>query len=311
MSGVPDEDSSVGLQAPPSHRDGDRRLRATPRIAGAATPDGDGPGAGHPAPVPARRHAVAQPDRHGRSGQRFDLAALPGELGRDGAAGEGPRPAGRHAARPPRPDPRQLLGARQARRRSHRPQPDGPRQAGHQIPHCDHGDGVPVACAATAANVNDTLAFERLFLAAFAVMARIRTVFADKGYDAEHHRDLCRRFGAEPRIHKRGRPRGSGLGQALRAALRRFRSLAGHPELPRPRWPGRLASPHRAPAELLPVHGQRLQDLRARPIPARRGGWPAGRGRAAGHRRQRAQFRQPGVPGTSPARPRRAWCWKR
>jgi hypothetical protein len=37
------------------------------------------------------------------------------------------------------------------------------------------GDGVPVACAATAANVNDTLAFERLFLAAFAVMARIWT----------------------------------------------------------------------------------------------------------------------------------------
>jgi hypothetical protein len=62
------------------------------------------------------------------------------------------------------------------------------------------GDGVPVACAATAANVNDTLVFERLFLAAFAVMARIRPVFADKGYDAERHRDLCRRFGAEPRI---------------------------------------------------------------------------------------------------------------
>ena len=39
------------------------------------------------------------------------------------------------------------------------------------------GDGVPVACAATAANVNDTLVFERLFLSAFAVMARIRTVF--------------------------------------------------------------------------------------------------------------------------------------
>jgi transposase len=75
------------------------------------------------------------------------------------------------------------------------------------------GDGVPVACAATAANVNDTLVFERLFLAAFAVMARIRTVFADKGYDAGHHRDLCRQFGAEPRLHKRGRPRGSGLGK--------------------------------------------------------------------------------------------------
>jgi transposase len=75
------------------------------------------------------------------------------------------------------------------------------------------GDGVPVACAATAANVNDTLVFERLFLAAFAVMARIRTAFADRGHDAEHHRDLCRRFGAEPDIHKRGRPRGSGLGK--------------------------------------------------------------------------------------------------
>jgi transposase len=61
--------------------------------------------------------------------------------------------------------------------------------------------------------VNDTLVFERLFLAAFAVMARIQTVFADKGYDAEHHRKLCREFGAEPHIHKRGQPHGSGLGQ--------------------------------------------------------------------------------------------------
>jgi transposase len=75
------------------------------------------------------------------------------------------------------------------------------------------GDGVPVACAATAANVNDTLLFERLFLAAFAVLARIQTVFADKGYDAEHHRELCRQCGAEPHIHKRGQPHGSGLGQ--------------------------------------------------------------------------------------------------
>jgi transposase len=75
------------------------------------------------------------------------------------------------------------------------------------------GRGVPVACVATAANVNDTLVFERLFLAALAVMARIRTVFADKGYDAEHHRALCRTFGARPCIHKRGQPHGSGLGQ--------------------------------------------------------------------------------------------------
>ncbi len=75
------------------------------------------------------------------------------------------------------------------------------------------GDGVPVACAATAANVHDTLVFERLFLAAFAVMAPIRTVFADKGYDAEGHRDLCRQFGTEPRIRRRGQARASGLGQ--------------------------------------------------------------------------------------------------
>jgi len=75
------------------------------------------------------------------------------------------------------------------------------------------GDGVPVACVATAANVNDTLVFERLFLAAFAVMARIRTVFADKGYDAEHHRELCRFFGVTPQIYLRGQPPGSGLGR--------------------------------------------------------------------------------------------------
>ena len=60
---------------------------------------------------------------------------------------------------------------------------------------------------------NDTLALERLFLAAFAVMVRIRAVFADKSYDARQHRDLCRRFGAEPHVHERGQPCGSGLGQ--------------------------------------------------------------------------------------------------
>jgi transposase len=75
------------------------------------------------------------------------------------------------------------------------------------------GDGVPVACAATGANVNDTVLFERLFLMAFAVVAKIGTVFADKGYDAEGNRETCRAFGAEPQLHKRGRPHGSGLGK--------------------------------------------------------------------------------------------------
>ena len=73
------------------------------------------------------------------------------------------------------------------------------------------GEGIPVACAATAANVNDTLVFERLFLSA-AVVAGIVAVSADKGYDAEGNRDLCRSFGAAPRIPKRRQPSGSGLG---------------------------------------------------------------------------------------------------
>ena len=75
------------------------------------------------------------------------------------------------------------------------------------------GDGTPVACLATAAKVPDTLVFERLFLAALAVMARIRSVYADKGYDAERHRQLCRACQVKPFIHKRGRPHGSGLGR--------------------------------------------------------------------------------------------------
>ena len=83
-------------------------------------------------------------------------------------------------------------------------------------------DGIPVACVATAANVNDTVLSERLFLAAFAVMAPaanasrfgdIRTVFADRGYDAESDRALCRSFGAEPHVRKRRQPSGSSLGK--------------------------------------------------------------------------------------------------
>ncbi len=66
---------------------------------------------------------------------------------------------------------------------------------------------------ATAANVNDTVMFKRLFRAAFAVLVRVKTAFADKGYDAEANPDLCRSYGTEPRIYKRGQPHGSGLGK--------------------------------------------------------------------------------------------------
>ena len=110
------------------------------------------------------------------------------------------------------------------------------------------GDGVPVAaCAATAANVNDTRLCERLFLTAFAVVARIGTVFADKGYDAEqHHRELGRAFGAEPHLHKRGRPHGSGLGKR--------RALAG-------RARQRLAAREQTPGAALDRHGFIVQSL--------------------------------------------------
>ena len=93
------------------------------------------------------------------------------------------------------------------------PNPTDRGQRGTQYPVAITGDGVPAACVATAANINHTLLFERLFLAAFAVLARIGTVLADKGDDAERHRDLCRRFAVAPRIHKRGQPHGSGLRQ--------------------------------------------------------------------------------------------------
>lgn len=74
-------------------------------------------------------------------------------------------------------------------------------------------DGLPLACAATGANINDTVLFGRLFRMALLVASRIRTAYADRGYDAEANRDLCRRHGVRPRIGKRGTGHGSGLGR--------------------------------------------------------------------------------------------------
>jgi Transposase DDE domain len=75
------------------------------------------------------------------------------------------------------------------------PNPTGRGKRGTKYHIAVDGDGVPVACIPTAANVYDTLVFERLFLAAFAVVARIRAVFSDKGYDAKDHREMCHTFG--------------------------------------------------------------------------------------------------------------------
>ena len=43
--------------------------------------------------------------------------------------------------------------------------------------------------------MNRSLLFERLFRTTFVVMARVRTAFADKAYDTQSNRKLCR---AEP-----------------------------------------------------------------------------------------------------------------
>ncbi len=124
---------------------------------------------------------MARPAGDGGQGQRLDFATPPGGLVPHGFAATGACAAGRHAARPPGPDPRQLLGPPKRGGGLTGPNPTDRAKRGTKYHVAVDGDGVPVACAATAANINDTLVFERLFLAAFAVMARIRTVFADKG----------------------------------------------------------------------------------------------------------------------------------
>jgi len=83
-------------------------------------------------------------------------------------------------------------------------------------------DGVPVACAATAANINDTVLFERLFLTAFAVMAKIGTVFADKGGACPAAREAepeGRRAPSQalPAIRRRASPPQAGPAARLRA----------------------------------------------------------------------------------------------
>src|SRR3954454_7024117 len=57
------------------------------------------------------------------------------------------------------------------------PNPTHPATRGTKYHLAVGGEGVRAACAATAANVNDTLLFERLFLTAFAVVARIGAGF--------------------------------------------------------------------------------------------------------------------------------------
>ena len=129
----------VGRQDPGPDRDGDRALRGAGRARAGASARRDRARAGHPAPVPARGHAVAEPAGDPGPGQRLDPAPPARGLGGGQPAAAGARRAGRDAARRPGPDPGQLRRARQARRRPDRPEPDRPRQARDQVPHRHHG----------------------------------------------------------------------------------------------------------------------------------------------------------------------------
>jgi transposase len=212
-------DNRMGFQAPQSHRHSHphrhshRRLRAPAPQRTRSPARGDRPSIGHLAPflregTPWRGLSATMDQASGSTLRRcLSRCAATGRLAKGHAL-----PA---AMRRGNPDPILDSCSGRAKRGGDRtgPNPTDRGKQGTKDPIATDGDGVPVACIATAANLNDTLAFERLFPAAFAVMARIRTGFADKGYDAEDHRDLCRRFDIEPQIHKRGRPRGSGSGQ--------------------------------------------------------------------------------------------------
>src|SRR5918993_3016017 len=123
MSGRSDMEDSLGQQDFTPDWDRDRGLRAAPRAWTRPPARRDGPGAADLAALPTRRHTLAQPDRDTGPGQRLDPAAVADTLGRDGRAGPGARPAGRHAAGPSGSDPGQLLGTRQTRRGSDRTQP--------------------------------------------------------------------------------------------------------------------------------------------------------------------------------------------
>ena len=88
-----------------------------------------------------------------------------------------------------------------ARRGADRLQPRRSHKAGNQLSR--HGELRWPACGLCGddGQRNDTLAIERLFRLAHAVIVWIGTVFADRSYYAEVNCAPCRRHGAEPRIY--------------------------------------------------------------------------------------------------------------
>ena len=81
------------------------------------------------------------------------------------------------------------------------------------------GKGVPLAASLTAANRNDITEMLPLVDAVPPVAGkpgrprqRPDKLYADRGYDGEEKREALRERGIEPKIAKRGKPHGSGLG---------------------------------------------------------------------------------------------------
>src|SRR5215213_1876214 len=84
MSGLPDRGESLGRSDLAPDCDCDRLLRTTTRGRSRSPARRHGSGAGHFAALPARGHALAQPNRDNGAGQRVDPAAMADPLGPDG-----------------------------------------------------------------------------------------------------------------------------------------------------------------------------------------------------------------------------------
>jgi transposase len=102
--------------------------------------------------------------------------------------------------------------------------------------------GTPLAVSLTGGHRNDVTELMPLLHAIPAVRGRRgrprrrpRTLYADRGYDHDRYRRRVRALGITPRIARRGRPHGSGLGVFRWVAERALAWLHGFRRL-RIRW---------------------------------------------------------------------------
>ena len=99
------------------------------------------------------------------------------------------------------------------------PSPVDRRKKGSKHHVLTDGQGVPLAAATTAANVNEVTQLRRLVEAIPPVRGkpgrprrRPDRLYGDRGYDSEPERRWLRRRGIEPFLARRGTEHGSGLG---------------------------------------------------------------------------------------------------